>query len=218
MTNIKSLILIIPKIGVLNILLVIMHRFKSIIGYYKYKYPIQEFISKKPMFIEYNFNSKIKTELFNQEIIIDKAEKIINGSFQYFSNNHYSMGSTPNWFYDPINNEYFINNNKHWSSLDEFSKVKDIKIIWEISRFDWAITLSKALRLTGDKKYFKTLNRLIIDWQKQNPYNAGPNWKCGQETSIRLLQVLLSKYILNQHLNSESLVCITNIFKYFHIF
>ena len=133
-------------------------------------------------------------------VIINNAEKIKKGTFQYFSNKSYYLGSPPNWFLDPINNKNINNINIHWSKLNEFSnKALDIKIIWEPSRFDWAIVLTKAFNITGNSKYIDTLNELIKNWQATNPVNQGPNWKCGQEASIRMMQLILAKYIVNQH-------------------
>ena len=196
----KYFLWVIPKLGILNIFSVFIYKVKCKISYYSYKYPLVPYIEKGPMFI--NNNIKIRQKISSESIaaITKKAENIIKGSFQYFSNKSYYLGSPPNWFLDPINNKNINNTKIHWSKLNEFSdQVLDIKIIWEPSRFDWAMVLAKAFNITGDSKYIETLNELIKNWQIGNPINQGPNWKCGQEASIRMMQLLLAKYIVNQH-------------------
>lgn len=194
--------------GILNLFSVFIYRFKCKIGYYLYRYPVAPFIEKGPMFKKKKIENYQKISSDSIAEIIKNAENITQGSFQYFSNKYYYLGSPPNWFLDPINNTKIANENIHWSKLSEFSKeVMDIKIIWEPSRFDWAIVLAKAYNITGESKYIDSLNLCIKNWQKKNPVNQGPNWKCGQEASIRLMQLLLSRFILGQHLiYSESIV------------
>ncbi|HZJ02165.1 MAG TPA: alginate lyase family protein, partial [Thermoleophilia bacterium] len=56
--------------------------------------------------------------------------------------------------------------------------------------------LAQAFRLSGDRRYLSTLNSWYADWVTSNPPNQGPNWKCGQETSLRLLNALLTWELL----------------------
>ena len=64
----------------------------------------------------------------------------------------YFVDNKPNWFYDYKNKAYFQDSKFHWSECNLFSK-GDIKICWEISRWNWAVSLSRAFKISGDKKY-----------------------------------------------------------------
>ena len=102
----------------------------------------------------------------------------------------------------------------------------DIKCVWEASRFDWLPqrawewkkleTRNERLeesnrqpsvvsrqqndspatncQLTTDD--CQLLETWVSDWVEHNPLNRGPNWRCGQEVSIRAMNMLLTGKIL----------------------
>jgi Heparinase II/III-like protein/Heparinase II/III N-terminus len=83
----------------------------------------------------------------------------------------------------------------HWTEIGDFgSGVGDIKTVWEPSRFDWLPVLAQAH--TGHactrEDVLARLDYIVTDWVANNPRNIGPNWKCGQETSLRALNLILA--------------------------
>lgn len=129
-----------------------------------------------------------------------QAQELMEGYLRYFSHMKVQLGSPPDWFLNPIDEWRIADPGRHWSSYGDFdSGAGDIKAIWEASRFDWTILLARACRLSGDQRFLITLNAWVSDWTQRNPLNCGPNWKCGQEASIRVLQMLLAAFLLNQH-------------------
>ena len=48
------------------------------------------------------------------------------------------------------------------------------------------------------------MNDWLNDWIEKNPYNIGVNWRCGQEVSLRIINILLSLIILNQEFEYNS--------------
>src|SRR5690606_3787232 len=42
------------------------------------------------------------------------------------------------------------------------------------------------------------LNAWLADWLAANPPYRGPNWKCGQESSLRLLHLAAAAIVLDQ--------------------
>jgi len=132
--------------------------------------------------------------------VIDLADDQFKGDVFYFSDQKHNVGSPPDWFLNPVNQKKYPDANLHWSRLPDFSDdVGDIKIIWEASRFDWALVFARAYSVTGDGRYLSALNKWSRAWTEKNPLNRGPNWKCGQEAAIRMLQALLAAFLLNQH-------------------
>lgn len=129
----------------------------------------------------------------------ERAEKIVSGKLTWFHHHEFEVGNPANWFLSPFNNEVLYNPQKHWTTISDFDlNTGDIKIIWEPSRFDWLTDLARAYRVFGDPIYLETLNNWIEDWSKHNPMNQGPNWKCGQETSIRVMKIFTAAAILEQ--------------------
>jgi hypothetical protein len=73
----------------------------------------------------------------------------------------------------------------------------DIKRCWELSRWGWAPLLARAWRFSGDGRYRDGLNAWSQSWCQANPVNAGTNWLCGQEASMRLLNALQAWQLCN---------------------
>lgn len=106
--------------------------------------------------------------------------------------------NTPNWFLNYFNNRsHQFHNTKWWKIKDFDDSIGDIKLIWELSRMDWLIPFAQKGAI-GDKKYIDKLNNWINDWVKNNQPYLGPNWKCGQEASIRVINLALTCYLLDQ--------------------
>jgi hypothetical protein len=83
-----------------------------------------------------------------------------------------------------------------WKIADFSDDVGDIKGLWEPSRFAWVQAFAQQAAC-GDEGAFAELNRWIAGWVSQNPAYLGPNWKCGQEASIRVLQLLIATCVLD---------------------
>jgi hypothetical protein len=103
----------------------------------------------------------------------------------------------PDWFANAATGQRVTQTTADWFKLPDFDPaVGDIKFIWEWSRFDWVLRLAQHLRANGDTQSAATLNDWLADWLTLNPPYRGPNWKCGQEASIRVLHVWLSARVL----------------------
>ena len=82
--------------------------------------------------------------------VVDLAEAQLKGDISYFSDQPYNVGSPPDWFLNPVNQKRYPDSDLHWSRLPDFSdEAGDIKIIWEASRFDWALIFATSTPLTA---------------------------------------------------------------------
>jgi len=164
-------------------------------GWRKRYFPIRDAVGV-PFFKEVT----TKAEGFLEEWknpLLDHADRIMEGIFTYFSYHKMQIGEFPNWFYNPFENCIHSQSKKHWTEINDFGE-GDIKCIWELSRFDWLTVLARAYKVTTEQKYFQRINYLLANWSTENSLNQGPNWKCGQETSIRLMKLLTTAHILDQ--------------------
>ncbi len=150
--------------------------------------------------IEYIYQLNIIINLNQKKLnddVINCANKLLNGDLLYFSHSNYDVGKTPNWFFNPYNKKYIQDSDKHWSDLKDFDlDFGDIKTIWDISRFNWLGTLAIAYKITYDEIYLTRINTWLKDWIKHNPQNTGPNWKCAQESSLRLINLIVAQEII----------------------
>lgn len=69
----------------------------------------------------------------------------------------------------------------------------DIKVPWELSRFQHLNTLGQAYVLTGDKKYREEFVNQVTDWIDTNPVAFGVNWSCTMDVAIRAANWLAAK-------------------------
>jgi hypothetical protein len=61
----------------------------------------------------------------------------------------------------------------------------DIKVPWELSRFQHSVVLGQAYWLTEDEKYADEFVRQVNDWIDRNPPKLGVNWACTMDVAIR---------------------------------
>lgn len=195
-SKLKLIIQLIPKLGLLNILYVICYKGLLKVGLLKRRFRITNIING-PFFTDSapcpNFPEEWKTKLFNE------SDAIMSGKFTWFSYHQFQLNPIPNWFLNPFEQIHFKSTKKHWTELKDFGHSSgDIKIIWELSRWDWLPVLSRAYKVSGRQAYLQRINDLLADWVKHNPTNQGPNWKCGQEASFRVMKLMQVAHILDQ--------------------
>jgi hypothetical protein len=104
----------------------------------------------------------------------------------------------PEWLSNPMNGQQVRNPQLAWWKIPDFDPaVGDIKLIWELSRLDWTLAFAQQARW-GNSKSLARLNSWLADWCKHNPPYQGPNWKCGQEASIRVIHLACVAIMLGQ--------------------
>ena len=116
----------------------------------------------------------------------------------YFGWYPYNMpdGSPPDWFRNPFSDQIQPDATQVWWKISDFGS-GDIKGLWELSRMDWAVAWATTAA-QGDTAALERLNLWLADWTQQNQPYKGPNWKCGQEASIRVLHLVTAAWVLGQ--------------------
>lgn len=186
------------RLGLVNVGTVILYRIALRLGYCK-KHMVSPPDNDEWVDVPFHCSGFCEPEQPIDSAVVDVADALLKGKFSIFSRYLMDFGNSPDWFVNPFNLKKYPFVTKHWSELNDFeADVGDIKCIWEISRFDWLLVLVRAYRQTGRKEYLDTANSWFVDWNKKNPLYIGPNWKCGQEAGIRMMQVLLAAFLLGQ--------------------
>ena len=189
------LLQVIPKLGFWNVAYTVWYRLTLKSGIRKLYFPL---ISSGPGTEFFKEAAQLFGSLSQSNELVETADRIIGGELRYYGYKWIKVGRPPQWFLNPFNGREIIDRERHWTKLPDFSDIDDIKNIWETSRFNWVPVQAMAHRITGDEKYITSLNSWLQDWNTKNPVNLGPNWKCGQEASIRLFNILIALQILGQ--------------------
>jgi hypothetical protein len=197
MNNISLKICVVFKLGLLNALTVAVYRFMLWTGWLEKIVPVGDSYRCQP----FTPPDPAQKGLISS---VENADKLLQGRFVFFGAHEKSVGTPPAWFANPFNETQLDNSHLHWTCLPDFTTgVGDIKVLWELSRFGWAVDFARAYQITGDQRYVDALNDWVDDWVQHNPLNRGPNWKCGQETAIRMQHLLLAAYLLKQHIGPK---------------
>jgi hypothetical protein len=140
-----------------------------------------------------------KLEESKKKSIISIADKAIKGIIKVFSSIELDYGDPINWHLNPLTGFEF-NRNLKWYKIKDFGpEFGDIKVIWEASRLTHFLYFSRAYLITEDPKYYEAFSMQLEEWLKNNPYSYGVNYKCGQETTLRILNVLMVYSVFNYH-------------------
>ncbi len=70
--------------------------------------------------------------------------------------------------------------------------IKDIKVPWELSRFQHLLVLGQAYEKAGNHKYVQACAEHIQDWIEHNPFMLGTNWVCPMEVGLRSIHWILA--------------------------
>ena len=188
------------KLGPVNLLRVVFYRLALKSGYLRYLMPVE---------------NVLEGNLF-EEVIPPEASKWAQEfsgllkerqGLTIFGWKEYDGDLPPNWYLSLLSGKEHSSPRKHWTEISDFSPENgDIKEIWEVSRFDWSVFFATQAILENDTKWLSKLNLWVLDWNEKNPANQGPNWKCGQEASLRVIHLALSALLLGQQKRPSNLM------------
>jgi hypothetical protein len=66
-----------------------------------------------------------------------------------------------------------------------YPDASDVKVPWELSRFQHLPLLAAAHRLSADDRYLDEIGAQLDSWISSNPVEFGPNWGCTMDVAIR---------------------------------
>ena len=211
----------VKNMGVRYILFRLIYALKCKFRFQLVKFPVnpshKKFISLNdwrnnlPPFFFYGKNiqdlPKQKTKTLKQTF-----ENIQKGIFTFFSKSEFELGVDYDWLTNPTTN-YKYDIKKHWSQIQDLSEeAGDIKFIWEKSRFSYlydCIRYDYHFEEDQSEFVFSEIENFI----NKNPINQGPNYKCSQEISLRVLNWTFALYYYkdSEHLTERIFAKILNV-------
>ena len=130
----------------------------------------------------------------SSEKIVERADRITEGVFDLLGFKELKFGDPIDWHLDPISK--LRSPLVHWSRIDELnpSVGGDQKIVRELSRHQYFVTLGQAYWLTGDERYAQTFASHLASWMDQNPPKLGTHWGSSLELAFRSISWLWAFY------------------------
>lgn len=119
--------------------------------------------------------------------VVTEAEQLLGGRLRFYGGDAREVGWPPRWHSFP-DGTTGPSADVHWSEVSD-DLPKDVKDLWEPSRFGFTFLLARAYLLTGDERWAEAWWQALEDWMRQNRPNRGVNWRCGQEASLRGIAV-----------------------------
>lgn len=135
----------------------------------------------------------------DKDFLLDKAAKICEGRFDLLGYKDLYFGDpVPDWHFDPVSEKR--SPLVHWSKINEVSAedTGDKKIIWELNRHQYFVTLGLAFNLIGDDKYAKKFVADLEDWLEVDPPKIGVNWLSSLELAFRSISWIQAYYLFRE--------------------
>ncbi len=119
--------------------------------------------------------------------IVAAADCALEKRFDLLGYRDLSFGDPIDWHLDPVAKRRAPI--VHWTLLDPLDAtiVGDSKVVWELNRHQWFLTLGQAYRFTGDERYAGMFADTIREWRRANPPGMGINWTSSLEVAFRLI-------------------------------
>jgi Heparinase II/III-like protein/Heparinase II/III N-terminus len=128
--------------------------------------------------------------------IVVQAEKICSRRFDLLGYNDLDYGTLIDWHLDAVHNVRAPRKAFHRVRYLDFAEVGDSKVTWELNRHQHLVTLAKAFRLTGDRRFSSEILLQWRHWNAQNPYPVGINWASSLEVAFRSLSWIWAHQLL----------------------
>jgi len=141
----------------------------------------------------FNTKDELQFKLPLSEELTIAYKKISAFEYTFFSSLEFNLGNDFDWITNPETG-FKYNGSAHWIDINDYSKdAGDVKFVWEPSRFSNIYTFIRYEQYSGidcSKQVFAE----IENWINKNEINRGPNFKCSQEISLRILNWTFALY------------------------
>jgi len=115
-----------------------------------------------------------------------RADRLVAGRHDLLGYHDVMVGELPDWHADVVHGRRAPL--LHWTRVPYLDpQLGDHKIIWELNRHQYWLTLGTASWLTGDRQYRDTAIAHLEDWIAHNPPFQGINWTSMLELAFRAL-------------------------------
>lgn len=126
--------------------------------------------------------------------VLEQAERIRQGQFDLLGRSRLDFGAPIDWHRDPVSGVRV--GCAHWSRIDHLNPqvAGEYKLIWELNRHQYFVTLGKAYWYSRDERYAATFVEHLMAWMDANPPKRGINWASSLEVAFRAISWIWALY------------------------
>jgi uncharacterized heparinase superfamily protein len=119
--------------------------------------------------------------------LILHADELLKLHFDLLAYRTLWFGDPIDWHLDPLRSRRAPL--VAWSLIDvhDTATLGDNRLIWELNRHQWLVSLAQAWTLTGNDEYATACVRRIDAWLDANPPGMGINWASNAEVALRAI-------------------------------
>ena len=146
----------------------------------------------------------IETQSVAQPVSEEEVRDVLSFRLRLFSSILHQFQDRNDWHRHPETG-FLYDKNLHWTKIPDFSpEAGDIKFVWERARFGHIQTIMRCDLHSGQDHAAWVFDE-IDSFIGENPINCGPNYRCSQEISLRVMNWLgaLSFYRNSPVLNED---------------
>jgi hypothetical protein len=135
-----------------------------------------------------------------REALARDAENILHGRWRAFRELELRVDDPPRWHKDYLANVDLATNESAFKLNHRgLPKGADVKLIWELSRWNQLVRLAMAAHVLDDERAAHKCITWLEDWVKHNPPFRGWNWTSSLESGLRLVQFTWIDALLAPH-------------------
>jgi hypothetical protein len=116
--------------------------------------------------------------------LLERADAVAGHRFDLLGSGPVELGPEIDWSRD-------FKTGRRWPPLHRlllkrfFQDESDVKVPWELSRFQHLPLLAAAFALTREPRYVEEIGEQLDSWIAANPVEMGVNWLCTMDVAIR---------------------------------
>ncbi|MBI5788812.1 MAG: alginate lyase family protein [Candidatus Schekmanbacteria bacterium] len=165
---------------------------------------------KFTFFLQADKQAEYRQILPQAQEILQAAEGICCKQFSIFGRN-LDLSAGIDWQRDYLGEHRWDEKERYFPVERNIARIQlgqgaDIKVPWELSRFQWALILGQAYWLTGEEKFAQSFTALLNDWIEHNPPYRGINWCSPMEAAIRAANLIWAYHFFSTGDNFISLL------------
>jgi len=119
--------------------------------------------------------------------VLSKADRTLRHEFELLGSGPVTFDRRLPWRSDFKTGREWPRQYCHTIEYAELDRPTDVKVPWELSRFQHAVSLGQAYWLTADERYAQEFVDEVTDWIAENPYAYSVNWSCAMDVALRAI-------------------------------